>query len=135
MRMMSKKPYYIRALYDWILDNNCTPYILVNAHYPDVDVPLEHVKSGKIVLNISPDACRGLHMENDRVVFTARFSGKTMQIYIPTGAILAIYAQENGEGKEFGPEYDEPFPPKATPKKAKPALTLVKIDKKSDVNE
>jgi stringent starvation protein B len=128
MSMSSKKPYYIRALYDWILDNNCTPYILVNADYPGVEVPLEHVNSGRIVLNISPDACRGLHMENDRIVFTARFSGKTTQIYIHPSAVMAIYAQENGEGKEFGREYDDANFITPVKKQAvrKPSLTLVK---------
>ena len=138
MGMTSKKPYYIRALYDWILDNNLTPYLLVNAEYPEVEVPMEHVNAGKIVLNISPDACRGLHIENDRIVFTARFSGKTMQIYMHPGAVLAIYAQENGEGKEFGREYDEPASLKPSKNKAttrRPSLTLVKFDKKADADE
>ncbi len=138
MKMHSIKPYYIRARYDWIVDHGLTPYLLVNADYPDLDIPWEHVKEGRIVLNISPKACRGLHLENDRIIFSARFSGKTMQIYLHPGAVLAIYAQENGEGQEFiGREYEMPVslsartmtgqkkPVSAT----KPALTLVKQDK------
>lgn len=133
MTMTSNKPYLIRAIYDWIVDNELTPYILVSAEYPMVQVPQEHVHNGKIVLNISPLASRGLHLENDRIVFSARFSGMTVQIFVPPGAVLAIYAKENGRGMEFGEEYNEP-PPTAHPvpsdstpvSKNKPALTLVK---------
>ncbi|MFC3908791.1 ClpXP protease specificity-enhancing factor [Legionella dresdenensis] len=129
MTMTSNKPYLIRAIYDWVVDNNMTPYILVNAEYPGVQVPQEHVHGGKIVLNISPLACRGLHLENDRIVFTARFSGIVIQIFVVPAAVLAIYAKENGRGMEFGDEYNEPTPPPTTqpPKtKLRPALTLVK---------
>ena len=133
--MLSKKPYYIRALYDWILDNEWTPYILVNANYPNLEIPLEHVQNGRIVFNISPDACRGLHMKNDKIVFTARFSGKSVQIFLHPGAVSAIYAQENGEGKEFGREYDDlimvsPNKNVASVRK-KPTLTLVKANSES----
>lgn len=133
--MTSNKPYLIRAIYDWIVDNDLTPYILVNAEYPGVQVPQEHVSGGRIVLNISPKACRGLHLENDRIVFTARFSGQSVQIFVLPIAVQAIYAKENGRGMEFGEEYNEPPPPPASaaPKKepkgrSKPALTLVKKD-------
>ncbi|KTC73745.1 stringent starvation protein B [Legionella birminghamensis] len=132
MSMTSNKPYLIRGIYDWIVDNHMTPYILVNANYPGVQVPEAHVNNGRIVLNISPQACRGLHLENDRIVFTARFSGETMQIFVIPAAVLAIYAKENGRGMEFGEEYHEPPPPsKIEPKqRPKPALKLVK--KESD---
>ena len=139
MMMTSNKPYFIRALYDWIVDNNLTPYLLVNALHPDVEVPQEHVNQGRIVLNISPQACRGLHLENDRIVFTARFSGQVMQIVVNPVAVLAIYAKENGRGMEFGESYDDGVPTlpptqsASTPKMGKkPALTLVKKDTKSD---
>jgi len=138
MSMTSNKPYFIRALYDWIVDNGLTPYVLVNANYPDVEVPQEHVNDGRIVLNIAPKACRGLHLENDRIVFTARFSGQVMQIFVNPEAVLAIYAKENGRGMEFGEDYDhfptKPPAPSATHTTARkrPALTLVKPDKKSD---
>jgi len=132
MNMTSNKPYLIRAIYDWIVDNNLTPHILVNAEYPGVQVPQEHVNNGRIVLNISPQACRGLHLENDRIVFTARFSGVTIQIFVIPAAVFAIYAKENGRGMEFGDEYNEP-PPSDPPVsssnvkgRGKPALTLVK---------
>lgn len=138
MVMTSNKPYFIRALYDWIVDNNLTPYLLVNAEYPGVEVPQEHVSGGRIVLNVSPTACRGLHMANDRIVFTARFSGQVTQIFVDPAAVLAIYAKENGRGMEFGEEYDNiPTKPPvsktpAAPARKRPALTLVKPDKKSD---
>lgn len=127
--MTSNKPYLIRAIYDWILDNDLTPYILVNANYPGVDVPLDHVNQGRIILNISPKACRGLHLENDRILFTARFSGQSIQIFIHPAAVLAVYAKENGRGMEFPPE--EISEPEATlsergTKTKKPALTLIK---------
>lgn len=139
MLMTSNKPYFIRAVYDWIVDNDMTPYLLVNAEHTDVEVPQNFVSSGRIILNISPKACRGLHLENDRILFTARFSGQTTQISLAPEAVLAIYAKENGRGMEFGPEYDEPSAPPVSTKSisrtksaAKPFLTLVKDDKELD---
>ncbi|WP_419419312.1 ClpXP protease specificity-enhancing factor [Legionella sp. D16C41] len=132
MTMTSNRPYLIRAIYDWIVDNNLTPHILVNAEYPGVQVPQEYVNGGKIVLNMSPQACRGLHLENDRVVFTARFAGVTHQIFIIPSAILAIYAKENGRGMEFGEEYNEPTAPQTAASdnksRSRPSLKLVKKD-------
>lgn len=129
--MTSNRPYLIRAIYDWIVDNDLTPYLLVNAEFPGVEVPQEHVDGGRIVLNISPKACRGLHMENDRILFTARFSGLATQIFVNPAAVLAIYAKENGRGMEFGEEYDGSAPPPSSPTpekkiRSKPALKLVK---------
>lgn len=134
MVMTSNKPYFIRAIYDWLVDNDLTPYLLVNAQFPGVEVPQEHVSGGRIVLNVSPTACRGLHMENDRIVFSARFSGQVTQIFVDPAAVLAIYAKENGRGMEFGEEYDNiPTKPTAAiesskPARKRPALTLVKPD-------
>ena len=107
-KMTSNKPYLIRAIYDWIIDNNLTPYILVNALHPQVEVPQQYVTDGRIVLNISPDACRGLHLDNHKIVFSARFGGITSQVLVYPVAVLAIYAKENGRGMEFGEEYDVP---------------------------
>ncbi|MCX7118249.1 MAG: ClpXP protease specificity-enhancing factor [Legionellales bacterium] len=127
--MTSNKPYLIRAMFDWIVDNELTPHLLVNAEYPGVEVPLEHVNNGRIVLNISPKACRGLHMENDKILFTARFAGIPVQMVLPPESVLAIYAKENGRGMEFGEEYGDVTPPPAVPKHKKtakrPALKLV----------
>lgn len=129
MSMTSNKPYLIRGIYDWIVDNDLTPYILVNAEYPSVEVPLEYVNGGRIILNISPKSCRGLHLENDCIVFTTRFSGQTMQISMHPGAVLAIYAKENGRGMEFGEDYDPPpeggESDATTRKRGKPNLKLV----------
>lgn len=129
--MTSSKPYLIRGLYDWIVENDLTPYLLVNAFSSGVQVPQEHVVDGRIVLNVSPKACRGLHLENDRIVFTARFSGQATQIVVPPSAVLAIYAKENGRGMEFEEEEDNTPPPSPSdpePKSGgrKPALKLVK---------
>lgn len=137
-KMTSNKPYFIRALYDWIVDNELTPYLLVSADYPGVEVPQEYVNHGKIILDISPLACRGLHLENDRIVFSARFSGRTIQIFLPPAAVLAIYAQENGRGMEFdidadesvsGVSTEETLTAVKTKSRAKPTLTLVKSEK------
>lgn len=126
--MTSKKPYLIRACYDWIVDNNLTPYILVDANYPGLDIPMEHVNGGRILLNVSPQACRGLHLENDKILFTTRFSGVATQIFVYPSAVLAIYAKENGEGMEFPEEKGEPPPPPDVkkPPRSKPSLKLVK---------
>ncbi|MCP0914573.1 MULTISPECIES: ClpXP protease specificity-enhancing factor [Legionella] len=128
--MTSNKPYLIRAIYDWIIDHDLTPYLLVNADAASVQVPQEYVDGGRIVLNISPKACRGLHLENDKILFTARFSGIATQICLPPSAVLAIYAKENGRGMEFA-EDDEGGttpPPASNSEKGtgKPKLKLVK---------
>ncbi len=136
MSMTSNKPYFIRALFDWIVDNELTPYLLVDAAHPDVEVPQEFVNGGRIVLNISPKACRGLHLENDRIIFTARFSGQTTQISLSPGAVLAVYAKENGRGMEFDVEYDtvssKSSVPTKTTAKVKPFLKLVTDNKPKD---
>lgn len=133
--MTSSRPYLIRAIYDWLLDNELTPYIVVDATDAAVQVPQEHVEDGRIILNISPKACRGLHLENDRVVFSARFNGLVKQIFVPPAAVQAIYAKENGRGMVFS-EDDEggDEPPRETPTSAKssssvrgkPTLKIVK---------
>jgi len=124
--MTSNKPYLIRAMYDWIVDNNLTPYLLVNAEWPGIEVPREHVTAGKIILDISPSACRGLHLENDRILLTARFSGQSTQIMLTPGSVLAIYAKENGRGMEFEQEDSGPeTPPSINPPRRKPTLKLV----------
>ena len=125
--MTSNKPYFIRALYEWILDNNCTPYLVVDATLPFVEVPEQFISEGKIILNILPSATHNLHLGDDWVTFSARFSGVSQEINIPIGAIIAIYAQENGEGMGFETEalphdYFEEMtlkvPSKTSPKKS-----------------
>ena len=108
--MTSSRPYLVRAFNEWILDNDCTPYIVVDAGVQGVQVPTEHVANGQIVLNVAPNAVRGLMIENDAIGFNARFGGHPMQVMIPMPALIAIYARENGAGMVFGhePELDSP---------------------------
>lgn len=106
--MTSTRPYLIRAFYDWIVDNNCTPHIVVNASYENVTVPLEFVENGQIVLNVSISAVQGLVLGDSAIEFRARFGGKICTVYAPIGSILAIYARENGRGMVFAEE-EEPI--------------------------
>lgn len=104
-----KRPYLLRAYYDWLVDNSFTPYLVVDATYLGVNVPIEYVKDGQIVLNLSANATGNLQLTNDFIQFNARFKGVSRELYIPMGAALAIYARENGDGVMFEPEevYDE----------------------------
>lgn len=102
--MTSNRPYVLRALHEWIIDNGMTPYVLVNAGVPDVEVPAEYIHDGRVVLNISQTAVADLEMGNDFVSFTARFAGNPMRVVLPLNAILAIYAKENGKGMIFPEE-------------------------------
>jgi len=108
--MTSNKPYLVRAFYEWIVDNECTPYVVVDAYYEGSEVPQEFVNDGQIVLNMAPRAITALDMSNDLVYFNTRFSGVPTDIRFPVGAILGIYARENGQGMIFEPE-DVPEPP------------------------
>jgi stringent starvation protein B len=99
--MNSSRPYLVRALYEWIVDNDCTPHMLVNADYAEVQVPQGFASDGQIVLNVSPSAVRHLHMDNDAVSFEGRFGGVPHSLFVPVGAILGIYARENGQGMVF----------------------------------
>jgi stringent starvation protein B len=130
--MTSLKPYLIRAIYEWIADNNFTPYLLVNAEADGVIVPRQFIQDGKIVLNVRPQAVHGLHLGNDNIAFNARFGGTPMQVDVPVRAVLAIYAQENGRGMIFDEEGEMDTPPPAAPSpdssatKKRPALKVVK---------
>lgn len=102
--MTPNRPYLLRAFFDWIVDNQCTPHLVVNADFPAVQVPTQFVQDGQIVLNISPSAVTNFAMDNQQLSFNARFGGQPMQVYVPMGAVLAIYARENGEGTVFTAE-------------------------------
>jgi stringent starvation protein B len=93
IKMTSSRPYLLRAIYEWIVDNSMTPYLLVDATTEDVQVPTEHVSNGKIILNISPAAVMGLELGAEEVSFNARFSGKPMSVNAPMKAVLAIYSK------------------------------------------
>ncbi len=134
--MKSSRPYLARALYEWLLDNELTPYLVVDATQPGVEVPRQFVQNGQIVLNVAPTAVRDLFMENQAIGFNARFGGQPMQVMIPTPALIAIYARENGAGMVFGhepeldaagfDEHDETSDDveDAGPEASKPELTL-----------
>lgn len=108
--MTTNKPYMIRAVHEWILDNDCTPYIVFMAEYPGVEVPQDFVRDGQITLNIAPTAVRDLRLSNDEVAFNARFSGVPTDIHGPIDAVVAIFAKENGQGMGFEVEMP-PEPP------------------------
>jgi stringent starvation protein B len=100
----SSRPYLFRGLYEWLLDNQLTPHVIIAADLPGVEVPSEQVQDGQLVLNISDTATRGLQIGNDALSFSARFGGVPRQIYVPMDAVVAIYARENGAGMVFGQE-------------------------------
>lgn len=109
--MSSNRPYLLRAIYDWISDNELTPYILVDANFPGVRVPPQVVKNGQVVLNLAMRAVANLDLGNDWIGFQARFSGVSQSIQVPVHAVLALYAQENGQGMMFPAEEDGGDPP------------------------
>lgn len=121
MKMTSCKPYLVRAIYDWIMENKCTPYLLVDAEFPGVQVPFEFVKDGQIVLNISAGATGGLMLGDDVIEFNARFGGEPRHLIVPLSAVLFIYAKENGEGMPFPPEPK----PEVSEQTDEPSLTSV----------
>jgi stringent starvation protein B len=133
--MNSSRPYLLRALYEWIVDNDCTPHMLVNAEFPGVRVPSGFASDGQIVLNVSPGAVRHLHMDGDAVSFEGRFGGVAHHLFFPVSAVMAIYARENGQGMVFelespealdlpgdGPDDDGPAPRPG----GRPSLKVVK---------
>ncbi len=114
--MTSTRPYLLRAIYEWVLDNHLTPHVVVNAHGEGVRVPQEYVQDGQITLNLSPGAVKNLSMDNELLFFNARFRGVPMDIQVPIASIMSIYARENGQGMIFNEEdYQPPSPTPATP--------------------
>lgn len=139
--MTSNRPYLLRALWDWISDNELTPYLLVDARVPGVRVPAFAVRDGQVVLNVAMRAVADLELGNESVRFKARFGGVGHAIDVPVGAVLAIYAQENGQGMMFPAEAagdgadpaerarapeSEPEPPNEPPPRKGPVLRVVK---------
>ena len=129
--MSSNRPYLIRALYEWLVDNGQTPYMMVNAEVQGVVVPARYVENGRIILNVDPSAVSGLELGNEWISFSARFAGAAEEILIPPGAVMGIYAKENGQGMLFPEEEldsdsepeDDPDP---SPPSSRPALKVVK---------
>ncbi|MFT7223265.1 MAG: stringent starvation protein B [Cellvibrionaceae bacterium] len=137
MNMTSSRPYLIRALYEWIVDNNCTPHILIDALAEDVLVPQDYINSdGQLVLNISPSAIADYVIDNHKLFFRTRFGGLQTDISVPCHAVIGIYAKENKQGMifdrepGFGPGPKDP-PPSSPGKlsilqKKRPPLKVVK---------
>lgn len=140
--MTSNRPYLMRAIYEWILDNDMTPHVLIDATMPDVDVPQNYVEEGRIILNISPSAVQQFLIDNNCLSFNARFGGRPSSIYAPITAVRAIYAAENSEGMMFeslpevevgmesgsdtDPEPDPDPEPPTPPAGKRPSLRVVK---------
>ena len=108
--MTPSRPYLLRALHEWILENDSTPHMVVDATINDVMVPERFISDGQIVLNISPSAVQGLSLGDEAVEFNARFGGVPMHVYVPILAVMAVYAKETGEGMGFGFEPGIPDP-------------------------
>ncbi|MCY4044491.1 MAG: ClpXP protease specificity-enhancing factor [Cellvibrionales bacterium] len=125
--MTPTRPYFLRALYEWILDNDCTPYLAVNALYSGVEVPADYIEDGEVTLNLAVTAVLGLKIENNAVSFKAKFNGIEHFVYVPMGAVLGLYAKENGQGMlfpdepgfDFSEDEESPddLPPEPTPPK------------------
>lgn len=130
IKMLPSRPYLLKAFYNWIIDSQCTPHVVVSATAPGVEVPEQHIDNGKIVLNVSPMATRDLDINHDNINFRARFSGVERKIFAPIEAVMAVYAVENGRGIVFEEEdFADGVPPigKAPNKnvKGKPNLRIV----------
>lgn len=126
MSELSTRPYLIRAIYEWCVDNNYTPYLAVRVNAA-TEVPRAYVKDGEIILNLNPNAVRNLEMGNDMISCSSRFNGVAHQLFVPVEAVIGIFAKETGQGLVFQAE-ETPTPPTdappVPPKRSK--LTLVK---------
>jgi len=110
MSEISNRPYFLRALYEWMVDNEWTPHVQVDVNWPGIQVPFDYAEGGTIVLNIGPSAVLGLQLDNDWIRFKARFGGVEQEVGFPPEAVLTIFARENGRGMPFPPE---PYPDQA----------------------
>ena len=115
IRMSSNRPYLVRAMYEWIADNGLTPYLLVDAAVDGVQVPVQAVKDGRVVLNVAGRAVAQLELGNEEIRFMARFSGVSQAVRVPIPAVLAIYAQETGQGMMLPQGDEDEEPPQAPP--------------------
>ena len=134
--MLSTRPYLIRAIYEWCADAGYTPHILVQVD-EHTRVPTGYIKDGQIVLNVGASAVRNLVIDNDWILFSARFSGASQEIAVPVNRVAAIFARENGQGMHFdvleageepagAPDADSPDEPPPEPPKGRPQLKVVK---------
>lgn len=119
------RPYFIRAVNEWIVDQGWTPHLMVDATWPGAEVPQAFIEDGRIVLNIRPSAVRDLVLGNEWISFSARFTGVTHALFVPVGAVLGVYARENGEGLFFDadeyPREQAPVTPPEPPSGGSPA--------------
>jgi stringent starvation protein B len=122
---ISRRPYLLRAMHEWISDCAHTPHVIVDAQRPGVEVPTAYVKDGKIVLNLSTSATQRLQIKNDWIEFDARFAGVVHHVRVPMYAVLGVYARETGEGMVFSETEREPTPPEppTQPEKSPAAAT------------
>ncbi|WP_206355584.1 ClpXP protease specificity-enhancing factor [Vibrio maerlii] len=102
--MTPRRPYLLRAFYDWLVDNDLTPHLVVDALLNGVRVPEEFIQDGQIILNVAPRAVGNLELGNEAITFSARFGGRPHSVIVPLYAVQAIYARENGAGTMFEPE-------------------------------
>jgi stringent starvation protein B len=133
---LSRRPYLLRAMHEWIIDSGHTPHVIVDALRTGVEVPAAYIKDGKIVLNLSTTATQRLQLTNDSIEFDARFAGIVHRVRVPMQAVLGVYARETGEGMVFYETESDPTPPEPPPQSDKPQgspadhrrakLTLVK---------
>lgn len=112
---LSRRPYLLRAMHEWVSDSGGTPHVIVDAERPAVQVPRAYVKDGKIVLNVSTSATQRLALGNEWIEFDARFAGVVHHVKVPIGAVLGIYARESGEGMVFSGDESGPEPPAKPP--------------------
>lgn len=139
--LIPTKPYMVRAIHEWCVDNGLTPHLLVAVN-SQTRVPMAYVKDGEIVLNLNYSATKDLHMDNDAIVFSARFGGVSQNLYVPMNAVKGVFARENGQGMFFetgaqtdsvdtnaaaiAPEVGSDGAENKAPTKKKPNLTIVK---------
>ncbi|MYM71549.1 ClpXP protease specificity-enhancing factor [Duganella sp. FT134W] len=126
MSEISTKPYLLRAIYEWCTDSGYTPYLAVKVD-AGTTVPMEYVKKGEIVLNISFGATSGLKMDNDSIRFHARFGGVSREIYVPVNNVMAIYANENGQGMAFEPQLGQSSAPATDAVEDAPAAPVAPV--------
>ncbi len=125
MSELSTRPYLIRAIYEWCLDNNYTPYLAVRVNAA-TEVPRAYVKDGEIILNLNPNAVRNLEMGNDMISCFSRFNGVSHQLFVPVEAVIGIFAKETGQGLVFQAEDTPPASPDTPPPPKRAKLSLVK---------
>ena len=112
--VVSRRPYLLRAMHEWIVDSGHTPHVIVDALRPGVEVPAAYVKDGKIVLNLSISATQRLQLKNEWIEFDARFAGVVHHVHVPMYAVLGVYSRETGEGMVFS-EIEKDPPPTEPP--------------------